>query len=698
MSAGDFTRGRTMILAASLWLALGESARAQSGRPTESPSSWNGIDENGLADVDLGNLIEMNDVSVASMRSTGVREAPGIVSLLTREEIAASGARDLVDLLEMIPGFFVGVDVQGNLGLGMRGNWGQEGKILILWDGQEINETAYGTLAIAHHFPVQAIERIEIIRGPGSAIYGGFAELGVVKITTRGAEEIEGIEFLQRVGLASSRSGFDSAHPFVDSYLAAGRSYGDIEASASLFFGRSVQSEGTYTDIFGARYAIAPASTRQPLLANLRLAWRDWRLHLMADGFVYQAQDDFDIAGSAPTLYRFGGLYGDLTTVFQLARNLTLSPRFYYRIQKSYESLPTSEADAQRIQDAGLLERLRMDRALASAILDWNAHPALDVIAGVETFSDVGRAGGTPGDGSTVQGTTHLWTAAAFGQLVWNTSVLNLTAGGRGKYTSHRDWSAVPRLALTRVFSSGLHLKLLASQAYKTPTFMNYALERSIDGNNRVRSERTTALEAEIGYALPWGLQLVGNGFFMSIKDPIIYSYDAASDRESYFNRQRTGTYGGEAELRWTASNASLGVSYSYYHALSGIPVDYRVEDGGGATLGAPQHKGVVRATWRPLRHLVLGATAVGFSRRYAVTGINPSDQSYVITSLAPRVLVGFSARYQDLGMRGLLVGLAVHDLLDARDVYAQPYQGGHAPLPGVGRQILLSLGYAWER
>jgi hypothetical protein len=39
------------------------------------------------------------------------------------------------------------------------------------------------------------------------------------------------------------------------------------------------------------------------------------------------------------------------------------------------------------------------------------------------------------------------------------------------------------------------------------------------------------------------------------------------------------------------------------------------------------------------------------------------------------------------------------NDLLDSRDVFVQqPYRGGHAPLPGVGRQVLLVLGYAWER
>jgi len=670
------------------------AAPAPAGRPVAVTE----LDEDGLSDVDLGSLLQVDEVSVASLKTTGVRQAPGIVSVLTHDEIEASGARDLVDLLEMMPGFFVGVDVQGNLGLGIRGNWGQEGKILLLIDGQEINETAYGTVSLGHHFPLQAIERIEIIRGPGSAIYGGFAELGVVKVTTRGAEQIEGVEALQRTGVAVGRTGTDVAHPYWDTYVAAGRTYGDFELSLSLFGGGSTEYEGTYTDIFGTSFNAADASARRPLLTNLRAAWRDWQLRFIADGFTYQAQDDFDVAGSAPTRYRFGGIYADLTTVLQLGRGVTLTPRLAYKIQESYIPLPSSAADQQRIIDSGLLTRLRMDRALAGMTLSWDPRPSVNAIAGMEAFSDVGRAGGSPGDGSDVQGTRGVSTIAAFGQLVWNTPIANVTVGGRGEHHSYFGSSAVPRVALTRVFDSGLHVKLLGSQAYKSPTFMNYTLERSIDPTNRVRPERTNVVEAEVGYALPAGLQLVVNGFLGTIDHPIIYAYDPVTGKESYFNRERTGSYGGEAELRLVGGNLAASTSYSYYHALPDIPEEYRVAGGGGATLGAPQHKGVVRASWRPAHRWLLGATAIGSGSRYAVTGINPADQTYLVTTVGARLLLGLSARYQDVGIRGLHLGLTVNDLLDSRDVFVQPYRGGHAPLPGVGRQVLLTLGYAWER
>jgi len=71
------------------------------------------------------------------------------------------------------------------MGLSLRGNWANEGKVLVLMDGQPFNELLYQSVAVGNRFPVDAIERVEIIRGPGSAQYGGSAEYGVINIITK---------------------------------------------------------------------------------------------------------------------------------------------------------------------------------------------------------------------------------------------------------------------------------------------------------------------------------------------------------------------------------------------------------------------------------------------------------------------------------------------------------------------------------
>ncbi len=124
-------------------------------------------------------------VDVATRTSKSMRETPAVVTLVTRDEIAASGARTLADVLMTVPGFGFGVDVGQVVGVGFRGNWGHEGKVLLRIDGLELNETLYSTLQFGNHFPVDEIERVEIIRGPGSVIYGGYAELAVINVVSR---------------------------------------------------------------------------------------------------------------------------------------------------------------------------------------------------------------------------------------------------------------------------------------------------------------------------------------------------------------------------------------------------------------------------------------------------------------------------------------------------------------------------------
>ena len=138
--------------------------------------------------LNLAQLAEV-DIDIASIRSRPVREQPGIFSVIEASEIRETGARDLADILQLVPGFGLGEDVNGVLGPSFRGLWAYEGKLQLIVDGMEMNETLYGTTQLGHHIPADAIEQVEIIRGPGSAKYGGTAELAVVRVTTKGAAQ-----------------------------------------------------------------------------------------------------------------------------------------------------------------------------------------------------------------------------------------------------------------------------------------------------------------------------------------------------------------------------------------------------------------------------------------------------------------------------------------------------------------------------
>jgi len=76
------------------------------------------------AESDLQKVIN-KDVAVSTLKLS-MRETPGIISVITREEIENSGARDLTDVLRMVPGFDVLQDLQFVMGLSLRGSWANE--------------------------------------------------------------------------------------------------------------------------------------------------------------------------------------------------------------------------------------------------------------------------------------------------------------------------------------------------------------------------------------------------------------------------------------------------------------------------------------------------------------------------------------------------------------------------------------------
>lgn len=118
-------------------------------------------------------------------------DAPSNVTVITAEEIKAFGYRTLADILKSIPGLHVANDKSYSY-LGVRGFlWPGDynTRFLVLLDGQRINDSVYDQGSIGLDFPldVDFIERVEFVPGPGSAIFGSSAFLGVVHVTTKSA-------------------------------------------------------------------------------------------------------------------------------------------------------------------------------------------------------------------------------------------------------------------------------------------------------------------------------------------------------------------------------------------------------------------------------------------------------------------------------------------------------------------------------
>lgn len=692
--------GALALFACSSFGADGAWAQPAAG---EAPPAELSLDEEAFSTLDLDRLLGL-EVTIASVKATSLRESPGIVSLITREEILESGARDLIDVLRLVPGFFFGVDVQGVVGLGIRGNWAHEGKVLLMIDGQEINELGYQTLQFGHHFPVEAIERIEIIRGPGSAIYGGNAELGVIKVTTRGGAKIDGARAAVRYGAPSDFYSGGDKKGFVDFTVEAGSELeSGLSWSLSAMAGRSVRSDEDFVGTDGTTYDLGANSEIRPAMLNAGLGWNGLHLRLLYDGYGLDSRDSFDVPTNFVQPYRHQGWYGEVGGDFEVVPGLHVLPKLSYRRQLNWWSLPGDDQVRQESIDSGGFAQRTFSRALANVTATWDLFDEANLLFGAEAFYDQGAAKGdeletrdlnwfTADDGSLTQDLSF-FSAAGFAQFLWPNEIVNFTIGGRLEGHDVFGVRAAPRVALTKVFDNGLHAKLLASQAFRTPSFMNKSLEKVVDPNNRVKSERTTVLEAEVGYQLDEGTRFTANAFYGLVKDPIIYTFVADADAEAYFNRGQTATFGAEVEARANQELVDGMLSYSIYRSAGEIPEEYRVPDS-KALLGAPQHKVTARLIFKLPYQLRVTPTLAWSFGRWAYTAASPTAPE----QLAHEVLVGLAATASDVGVSGLDLALIAHDLLDQVEAFPQPYSGGHAPLPGSGRMMMLRLSYEYGR
>ena len=140
-----------------------------------------------LDDIAGMDLAELGMVEIATGWPQTLDEAPAVASVITAEDIAAMGATNLSEILETVPGLHISPSSSRRLDpiYSLRGIHSQNAsQVLMLVNGMPITQSFASGHLFHLRIPASLIERIEIIRGPGSALYGADAFAGVINIIT----------------------------------------------------------------------------------------------------------------------------------------------------------------------------------------------------------------------------------------------------------------------------------------------------------------------------------------------------------------------------------------------------------------------------------------------------------------------------------------------------------------------------------
>ena len=155
----------------------------------------NGQDElmSGGTDMSLEDLVNVK-ITVASKNAESISDAPGVISVITQDQLKRFGGTTLGDVLKRVPSFLgTTVYMTDRSVIASRGEQAMPSSshILLLINGRPIREVLEGGIKseVYETFPVNMIERIEVIRGPGSVLYGSQAFSAVINVVTKSPDK-----------------------------------------------------------------------------------------------------------------------------------------------------------------------------------------------------------------------------------------------------------------------------------------------------------------------------------------------------------------------------------------------------------------------------------------------------------------------------------------------------------------------------
>lgn len=615
-----------------------------------------------IFDMTLEELTQIKVTTPTKGKAYQINQSPGIITRISREEIYNSGARDLIDVLRQIPGINIGLDLAGVFSIGMRGIWAQEGKVLLLLDGHELNEDLFSGFALGDHLPIDLVDHIEVIRGPGSAIYGGNAELGVINIRTRGASEEMGHATFASLNYGQAES--ELGHTTVSgshSFTAPHYSF-----SLSTFFGQGLYSDEVFTGRTGATVELDNSNAKsKPRYLSAQYKAGDLTINLMADHYSHS-----DALGSGEprqtTNLSFKSEHALIQYQWQLSSKVQVQPKLQLKHEKPWRS-PTRNQTVKKWK-AGVDTYFEPTETWA---LQFGVeHYQLD-LTGAEAQ------------------TTDYKDTALYLSSTYQHPIGNFTLGGRYEDHSESDEVFVPRFAYTKQWES-LHLKALVSKAFRVPSAGTLT---SSSGNARLEPEKTFVTELEFGYKFQQNLLVIVDLFQTKLEDPIIF-VSRENNQSGYSNESQTGSKGIEVTSKFKFGHSDFDFAYAY-HKPSKNEIDIYASPDNDAFIAFPQNTISASINHALNPNITFNSRVSYKSKRWA--NFPTSTNSGIEDNLQEtdsQLIWNANINFDHFRNKGLRLRVSMFNLTDEDYQYIQANRGVHPPISGGSREVLLRIQY----
>lgn len=643
-------------------------------------------------------FFEEKDLITATKRATSLRKAPAIATIISAEEIRNMGARNLLDVLKMVPGFGISTNEIGLTMVEVRGirSFLSE-KILMMVDGHSLNRNITGSAIFnyAEMMPVENIRQIEIIRGPGSALYGNSAFVATINVLTRNAEEINGLE------LKAAGGSFDTWQ----GSLVGGKAIGEkLTLSGSV---NQYQSNGQKLTVAADALSGAPFS-RAPGNPGLEARQSDVFVKVgygdlsFRGGYTKTRKDSF--IGFAYALVddnytEHESYWGELALAHAVSSGLAvnLKLRFdHFDQNPNVKIFPNGFTPAPGVVwPNGMVGKpFVKDRTIGGELqVDWDAFKGNHLISGVSfdttrQYDVRQQANFDPTTGAplaTVQDvanwnkdvTRDIW--ALYLQDEWQLAEqVNLTVGVRYDHYSDFGDTVNPRIGLVWSFLDNANIKLLYGQAFRAPNFQElYNINNpALLGNPGLKPEKIKTYEAGVGYRLSRYFAADVN-YFYSIIDNQIDAYTpitidpvtnvVTTSTPIYANIRKTTTQGVELGFNGVITNEfSWKATYAYQNP--------RDDKTGERLPYVPSQRASANLNYAPVKYVNLHTDLLWTGSRPRAAGDSRAD-------LPDYTTVDLAVTFKNI-IPSLEIQATVHNIFDRR--FSDPDTSGAAKLiPG---------------
>jgi outer membrane receptor for ferrienterochelin and colicins len=626
---------------------------------------------------------DIPSVFTASKYEQEVSKAPASISIVTADEIKKWGYRNFSDILSSLKGFYTTTDrnygYAGTRGFGLPTDYNT--RLLLLIDGHRYNDNIFESFYINEDFPVDIdmIERVEVVRGPSSSLYGASAFFGVINVITKRGRDQDSANVKASYGsLESYKTSLSYGKRFnngLETFL-SGTFYNS--QGNSRFFSKEFDNPATNNGI----YQHNDGEDSKKILGKLSYGdfslegvWVDRAKEIPTASFGTVFNDP-----RAQTNDQAAFIYLNYNHTFE--NQLNLQSRISYNSYRNTGSFPLDFSDSQNQSDVALnTDLIRGQWWRAGLELSKVLFENHRVTVGTEFqdnfdqfLSNYNLSQGIASDVIANQNSSYRW--AVFAQDEYTiTDQLIFNAGIRYDFYSIFGDTVNPRLALIYNPWKKTSVKLLYGTAFRAPSNFEINSPSFIQtANNQLQPEKLDTSELILEHYFNDSLRGEFNIFHTNVEG-IITSVSVNNGQTQNKNVANATSNGIELQLEDSWSNGfQARASYSWQ--------DTRYDNQDGRLPNSPEHifkLNLIAPLWQDKVFL-------GFENQFLSTRKTPAKEPGSPTSQVNGYTISNITVFTKNWMKGLELSAGAYNLFDER--YFDPGSPDHRQI-GIQRDGL---------